>query len=531
MTELKNFKLRQAFSPPWFFHPILFGIYPIIALLAANISQIRPEASVRPFLISLVFTFIFYGLVIVGFQNKSVAAVLSSFFFILFYSYGHIYELIEGKVIGGFDIGRHRFLGIIWLIILAAGIWFITQKAKKANTFNQLLNAVSVILVILPIFQIVSFEIGAASVAANAKSAKSPAITTASGITLDADKLPDVYYIILDGYSRSDILKQLYDFDNTDFEKNLKSLGFVIPDCTQSNYARTALSISSALHMDYVQNFSPLIKKGDQSLDMPVYHDYIQHSPVRSHLADLGYKMVAFETGYFWNEVTDADVYIIANDNPLEKVKQRQDISEFEVMFLNTTALRTLNELESSLTGKIVQNFRTPDEKHHDQVIFAFDQLGQVPLLPGKKFVYAHIVAPHAPFVFATDGRFISTGDANPGYLHAITYVNSRIISIVKSIITNSKIPPVIVIQGDHGWDEDHRMPILNAYYLPNGGAEKIYPTITPVNTFRTIFNTYFGDAFPKLDDISYFSDGLTPYAFKQIPPSCSSGNLPPAVQ
>jgi hypothetical protein len=162
-------------------------------------------------------------------------------------------------------------------------------------------------------------------------------------------------------------------------------------------------------------------------------------------------------------------------------------------------------------------------------VVFALDQLGQVPNLPGKKFVYAHIVAPHAPFVFSPDGRYISNGAVNPGYLDAITYVNSRVIPIVKSIIANSKVPPVIILQGDHGWDADHRMQIFNAYYLPNGGAEKIYDTITPVNSFRTVFNQYFGDSYPLLGDISYFSDDDAPYAFKEISHTCSSGNPPPA--
>ena len=529
MTLIKNIELRKAFSQPWYFHPILFGIYPIIALLAANISQMRPEAAIRSFLISLALAVVVYWLAILVFRNKTTAAVFSTFIFLLFYSYGHIYQLIEGKIIGGMDIGRHRYLGVLWIIILVAGVWFINRKAKNAETFNQLLNAVSVVLIIFPIFQITSFEIKAAGVFTGAGAAKASAISTATGATLDAASLPDVYYIILDGYSRDDILKELYNYDNTEFINNLKTLGFVIPDCTQSNYARTALSISSALHMDYVQNFSPLIKQGDQSLDMPVYHDYIQHSPVRSHLAEFGYKMVAFETGYFWNEVTNADVYIISNDNPLEKVKQRKDVSEFEVMYLNTTAFSTVSELESKYTGELVKNIRTPDEKHHDQVIFALDQLEQVPLLPGKKFVYAHILAPHAPFVFAPDGRYISTGAVNPGYLHAISYVNLRIIPILKSIIEKSKVPPVIIIQGDHGWDDDHRMQILNAYYFPDGASENIYSTITPVNSFRTIFNTYFGDAYPKLEDVSYFSDGITPYDFKEIPPTCSSG-YPPAV-
>lgn len=526
MTVDRSAKPRRSTGQPWYFHPLLIGLYPVIALLAANISQIRPEAAVRSFIVSLVFTILVYLIASLGFRNRSLAAVFSSFFFLMFYSYGHVYALIEGKMIGGLDIGRHRFLGLLWLLLFASGAWLIFTKARRAVNFNKLLNTVSIILLVFPMFQIGEFEFRAARVAAGG-SVKAASITSQSGKDLDPETLPDVYYIILDGYSRDDILKQLYDFDNSTFLSQLRELGFVIPDCAQSNYARTALSIASALHMDYVQDFSPLIKQGDQSLDMPVYHDYIKQSPVRSHLADFGYKMVAFETGYFWNEVTDADVYIVANDNPLEKVKQGKDVSEFEMMYLRTTVLRAADEIKSKFTQNIVKNIRTPEEKHHDQVIFALDQLAQVPNLPGKKFVYAHILAPHAPFVFSPDGRYISNGAVMPGYLDAITYVNSRVIPIVQSIIANSKVPPVIILQGDHGWDEDNRMQIFNAYYLPNGGAADVYPTITPVNAFRTVFNRYFGDSYPLLKDTSYFSNGLTPYNFTVTPFSCSSGNPP----
>jgi hypothetical protein len=530
MTTSKTNKPRRTSGQPWYFHPVLFGLYPIVAFLAANISQIRPEAAIRSFIISIILMAVVYGLALLLIRNRNVAAMFTTFGFVLFYSYGHVYQLIEGKLIGSLDIGRHRFLGTFWILLFALGAWFIFKKAGKAKTFNGLLNTVSIILIVLPLFQIGQFEVKAATVKEGGNTVKAASITTSTGKNLNPDTLPDVYYIILDGYSRDDILKELYGYDNSGFYKQLKDLGFVIPDCAQSNYARTALSISSALHMDYVQNFSTLYKQGDQSLDMPVYLDYIRHSPVRSNLSDLGYKMVAFETGYFWNEITDADVYIIANDNPLEKVKQGKDVSEFEMMYLRTTALRTFDELQSKFTANIVKNIRTPEEKHHDQVVFAFDQLEQVPNLPGKKFVYAHIVAPHAPFVFSPDGRYISNGAVVPGYTDGVSYVNSRVIPAVKAIIANSKVPPVIIIQGDHGWDADHRLEILNAYYLPNGGSEKIYDTITPVNTFATIFNEYFGGEFSLKDDVSYFSDDDAPYAFKEIPHTCSSGKQPPVL-
>jgi len=328
--------------------------------------------------------------------------------------------------------------------------------------------------------------------------------------------------LLRQGYSRDDVLQQLYGFDNRPFLDELTRLGFVIPRCAQSNYAWTALSISTSFHRDYLPNFTSFIQQGDQSRDLPAYQNLIAHSPVRTELAQKGYRMVAFETGYWFNEVTDAEVYIVGNKNPLEKYRQTRDINDFELLFLRTTALRVFTEAKSAFFTTLTRNVRTPEERHHDLVQFALDQLELVPDLPGKKFVYAHIVAPHSPFVFSPTGEYQSTGAVNPGYPNAILYVNSRILTVLKTILAKSSVPPVIILQADHGLDLDHRMPILNAYYLPGGGDQLVYSNITPVNTFRVVFNRYFGGNFPLIEDKSYFSYDTAPYSFTLVPAACT---------
>jgi hypothetical protein len=63
-------------------------------------------------------------------------------------------------------------------------------------------------------------------------------------------------------------------------------------------------------------------------------------------------------------------------------------------------------------------------------------------------------------------------------------------------------------------------MGILNAYYFPEK-QPVFYPTITPVNTFRLLFDTYFDESYPLLDDLSYFSSYKDPYNFTEIPNEC----------
>jgi hypothetical protein len=84
-------------------------------------------------------------------------------------------------------------------------------------------------------------------------------------------------------------------------------------------------------------------------------------------------------------------------------------------------------------------------------------------------------------------------------------------------------VPPVIIIQGDHGpWLQPRakRFWILNAYYLP-GHMDNLYPDLSPVNTFRLVFNAYFGGKYDMLADVSYFSPVPRLYEFTAVPNTC----------
>jgi hypothetical protein len=49
-------------------------------------------------------------------------------------------------------------------------------------------------------------------------------------------------------------------------------------------------------------------------------------------------------------------------------------------------------------------------------------------------------------------------------------------------------------------------MAILNAYYLPDADTSFLYDKISPVNSFRVLFNAYFNTGYEILPDRSYFT-------------------------
>jgi hypothetical protein len=149
--------------------------------------------------------------------------------------------------------------------------------------------------------------------------------------------------------------------------------------------------------------------------------------------------------------------------------------------------------------------------------------------MEGAYFVFAHIICPHTPYVFGPNGEEIrnidpyTLLDAHPGneenlrlYRDQVNYLNQLVLKAIDGIISRSRIPPIIILQGDHGSKvfrelhppENIRMqllfPILNAYRLPEEDRGEIYGWITPVNTFRYLLSSHFGIPVAPEQDTSY---------------------------
>jgi hypothetical protein len=72
-------------------------------------------------------------------------------------------------------------------------------------------------------------------------------------------RYPDIYYIILDGHARSDILAELYGYDNNWFVDSLRQRGFYVADRSRTNYAQTYLSLASTLNMTYLDSLAQAV--------------------------------------------------------------------------------------------------------------------------------------------------------------------------------------------------------------------------------------------------------------------------------
>jgi hypothetical protein len=182
---------------------------------------------------------------------------------------------------------------------------------------------------------------------------------------------------------------------------------------------------------------------------------------------------------------------------------------------------------------------------HVEMIRHALDSLEHLPPSTSRRFVFVHVVSPHPPFVFASDGSIrqpphvfsFSDGSDFPGshaeyvrgYRDQAMFITARVRAIVDAILSRPGPQPVIVIHSDHGPgsmldqnDPDRsslpeRMNIFAAYYFPDGPAG-LYSSITPVNGARALANAYFGTALPRLPDRSWFSPETRPYDLTAVP-------------
>lgn len=334
---------------------------------------------------------------------------------------------------------------------------------------------------------------------------------------------PDIYYIVLDGYGRQDVLRAIYGYDNTQFIDQLKARGFFVAPRSRSNYHQTTLSLASSLNMTYLDGLG---LEGFKSR-LPLFRMLNDNRVVRS-LAQLGYSSVAFSTGYSLTECTQFDRYIIGGTS----------LTDFQNALFSTTPLHPLLRWSTSTF-----------DAHRQRILRTFAMLPDVAReAPSPSFVFVHLIAPHPPFVFdrrgnpidpkgafaiADGGAFMahwkaSRDDYLRGYRGQLEFVNQRLLETVDGILANSSRRSIIILQGDHGpgatftsnaktTDLWERLSILNAVYQPPGTAAKLPEDLSPVNTFRIILDHYFGTNLGVLDNRCFFSPWDKPYDFEDV--------------
>jgi hypothetical protein len=485
-------------------HPIMMAAFPVLFLWAHNLTENVTWSDVRTWLLAIVLIAVaLWGLGTLLFKSAAKAGLAVTILLLAFFSYGYVSHAVETWRVGGVRIGANRYLMPVWALLTIGGIVLAIRGGTWLRGLTSGLNIVITGLVLLNIGQIVLYQLGPA--------AGADAYIAAGGVKLPASVVAtppthprDVYYIVLDEYAGAKTLQDEFGFDNSQFANSLSSKGFYVAPDSVTNYPRTELAVASSMNMRYL-NFLTA-KMGTDSGDTTPIAQMIKYADIGTVMKELGYDYI--HIGSWWKPTKESPV---ADHN-----LTYGGLSEFSRLMFGTSALTRFSGDE----------FRHAAWK---TTLYEFDQMTKLQRYAAPRFVFAHILCPHDPLVFGLDGHFVSdaeeaTRSKPQNYIDQLAWTNRRVLQLVGDLLdTPPAEQPIIIIQSDEGpypgeptmWEQEpdpgiaqQKFDILNAYYFPGVPNTGLYPTITPVNSFRVLLNTYFSAGLAVLPDRAYtFAD------------------------
>ena len=511
-------------------HPILFALFPVFLVYSQNIHLILIQGIVFPTLIILGITIAIWVGIKFILKNTRKSALLTSLYVFLFFSYGIIFKILESNVTEEYFILIHALLLITYTSLVVFITYYVVKTNRRLNNLTTIANAMSITALVFVFFSIgiYNFE----------NTYNNFQVEDSNPIVLGNDfkKTPDIYYIVVDEYAPLRTLEKFYDYDNSDFIKFLEEKGFYVTKNSHSNYAQTSTSLASTLNMKYLNYLSEIIE--NESKDHGILYQMLDNNLVMRNFKSVGYQVYNISSGA-WNtgSVNIADEHLCSKNQNIDyrtlyQLKQISVLRAFDIFIKEPTS-------------------RIFHQQHRDTILCQFGEITKIKQITEEPvFVFMHVLTPHEPFVFGPNGEEVdykftfgpgvitpfgptselalTSSEEIKAYRDQVIYLTKILQQTIDKIIENSDSPPIIIIQSDTGpsigfaditKEEQHigRMSIFNAYYFPNKEYNLLYDDVTPVNSFRIVFDSQFQTNYGLLEDKSFFSTYEKLYAFTEI--------------
>ena len=514
--------MREALKR-WPWYALVLAVYPLLYIAVTNPGQVT-AADVLPVVAAAIAAAASMAAMLrplVG--NWAAAGLGTATLVLLFYLYGPANEWWLDWVRSSLEQqaaertwyrARPQLAHTIaWALIAVGCLYWLRRNAPRVPpSITGGLNAAAAVLAALLIVQtgLNLPQDGTAGEAAAAPVARPP--------QPHAKQRPDIYFIVLDGYARADILAKYYGFDNAPFLDGLRGRGFQVSDRSRSNFYWTFLSLGSALNFDYVQDVVGR-QLDPQSRDRTELYRILRDNRAARFLRERGYRFVHLQST--WGGTASnpyADEFLPCHSGMFG--------NEYLRAVADASWLRALESKASlDVANCHLRNFAT---------------LAAQARAPGPKFVFAHFVPPHHPYLFDRHGNVLRRAtmsdqfelqrglwENRPAYAGQLGFISRRIGEIVSRLIDESPSPPVIILISDHGPNlrsgldppeqREARLANLTAMYLPGAPEGFLPPDATPVNHLRRAFNLYFDAGLPLLPDRYFVSDYQSPFDLTEV--------------
>ena len=512
-------------------YPLTFAIWVVLGAYVAHleVGEVQFDDISRALFLIPACVLLSWGILGYIFQNWNISALFVWVSLMLVFTYKAQQEFLSAHVPALMGQAASFVSLLVW-VAMCGVVYRVKDSAEQATKF---LNIAGGCLLAIPLFTIFSHSSEASFrfvdlAAAEPESSESSIEVRQIHEDRQDGFLPNIVYIILDGYGRDDVLREFYGFDNSGFLSDLEKKGFYIAQKSHANYAQTTLSLASTLNFQYLDAVAQ--EWGTETSNRKPLRQLIQHSRLVDVLKKHGYHTAAFSSGISFTELRESDSYLAPANV----------FNEWESFFLLQTPIPTFM--------KTVLDYSLYDV-HKARLYYLFENLPKISLEDQPRFVFAHVVAPHPPFVLGRqdedwqrvnsfsfrDGSeyryyyHVTSEEYRKRYIEQVEAINQYISAALLQVLADAERPTIIVLQSDHGpgadldWKDPNntsfkeRLSILNAYHIPNNEEIGLYPNISPVNTFRLILRHYLNEPLPLLKDESYFSTMDRPYEFLRV--------------
>ncbi|GAP12730.1 hypothetical protein LARV_00466 [Longilinea arvoryzae] len=490
ITEIETLHHPTGLHFKYFFLPFLAAAYPTLFLYASNVKNLLLTHLARTVLVYFLIAIVIYFLLSVFFQRGPLRTANATFVFLAFFNlYGFFEDLL--LKLDWFPVHVYTTLPLIFVFI-SYSIWLLNKlKAPMAARLWNLASVVLTGLIAYNLVMIVPVEL--------AKLQKSDVFTPNSFQTglSTSQKNPDIYYILLDEFSGFEPMREYWHNSKVDdFVNYLSSKGFEVYEDSHGSSIYTPHEMATRLNY----RFYPYKENPDPDTEQQWFND-IADNRVMSYLKQMGYTTVVFnEMQYPYPTATPIVSDVSYTYNDVSATNLGVFFDDFWMLVADKTMLKELSIFYKRLGSN----------QHSDFIFFTTKKIGELNDISSPKFIYAHLMMPHAPFMFDENGYYIAPGSfSNYGsYLGQYNFSISLAKKIVDGILNDSDPanPPVIILQSDHGmrnltgnylgqikdFPEEYKTSILYARLMPGYKPTHSVQETDPINTFPIIFNYLF---------------------------------------
>lgn len=498
-------RLLDLSATPWYAAALMLGFL----VNAWAFAPVHPLAVIRTFVLGTLFAIALTALLGLALRHRAAGGFVAALLVGGLVGYGRATSVLASVLRQGLAV--QAVIALAAIVALAVAAWlfwrFVLRPASGWPRLTYGLNVVGIVFVAVGLFGLV----------------RSGALTTAAGELVEARtpigqapaEAQDIYFILLDGYPRHDVIERVFGWDNSAFLDQLRGQGFEVGATSSANYLFTPFSVGSMWHMQHIPDIPEMqpVLRGEVAFE-PTVRRMFNHNRSFELLRQHGYRIVTVAPP--WEDVAlrSADEYV---DNG--------GINEFETSLVERTAVdRALRTVAPDVLF----------QQERDRASFAFEQIDRLSAqqADGPRFVIVHVVIPHMPAVFGPEGepvrmpyqqffwvdsapqRGMEQAEFERLALGQLQYVSGRIVPAIDRLVANDP-QAVVVVFGDHGsgvgmdWDDvpasDLGERFGNLFAARTPGRSGVFDVDgSLINTMPALFEGYFGLDLPRQPDHHY---------------------------